>query len=1043
MADKRVTVTIEAIDKATAVFKNINKEIGNLGKAGTDINSSFGKLGATIAKFKSAMTSTKGQIALAITGFAKMGLAIDKIYQASKQNFTEGLQKLVSFCGTVISALGNVALKFRDILQAVTGTDLSLAGLIKTGVGYEQALARISMKSGETGYMIEDLGVVIQDLTERTVFSATEIAAAAENMIQNGRSVEEVISDIYAVTMLATAGNIELARAGDIVSQTMNMFSNDTLTAVQVASILSKAANTSGADVDSLAKSLQNCGPQANNLKIPLTEVATVLAVMGDNAIKSGKAGTALKNLFQRMNNPPKAAAKAIKDYNLEVAQGYIQSGRLIDGLIEMKKQFEAQHVSATKQSAAIKDLTGSYGEAGLTAVLSRSELELRAVAKAMEDGKVNTDDLAHSVDALMDTTEGKMYKLSAAIEMFAIKFKEQTNGIVNDLLDFATTFMDKLTNEGPAEAFRWMADQTAIHMDDMRQSVMDGFEKIKAFVSDGGVLDNMLRAGTNIIKALCDGIREAYDNGTLETIMTNGIGKICDFINNNVDDVIDAGTKIVDSLCKGVDNNHDKVETSIGKILDLFNTGGKLKGKIDTCMTQFANTMVDKFAEAIGQKLENKKNEIWGYIKDLFTLDGAENGNLDGLKNGDKNKTGLNQSGPKDGGWLTDLLSSAGLISEAYADEIETTLDGRQPLVTSTQKQNDKLQGLMKEYGLTNGTLYIDEVDGSLKTGGGRVIATADEIANVSASDIQQALESMDVGQLEALNTAMTDLGAATEATAVQMGTAFQSIQNSARTAFLGLANIVRNQMVAVSNIVRNQMVNCSNIFRNQFVNMANIAKNQMSNIIDGIRSKMVNSCNIVRSQCVNMANIFRNQFVNMANICRNQMVNITNIINNQAPKWATIITAGGNSAAAALRVSFARMRNNAASSMAAVLSTVRSYMSQIAAACNKQLTIKVNVQKTVTTTEKTVKEGPSSLSMTIPRATSLSGMTRGMGSDSINLGTLMGAVTASATRGQTVNIEVPLYLEGREIARASAKYMDGELSRVNTRTDRKRGVK
>ena len=116
---------------------------------------------------------------------------------------------------------------------------------------------------------------------------------------------------------------------------------------------------------------------------------------------------------------------------------------------------------------------------------------------------------------------------------------------------------------------------------------------------------------------------------------------------------------------------------------------------------------------------------------------------------------------------------------------------------------------------------------------------------------------------------------------------------------------------------------------------------------------------------------------------------------------------------------------------------------MSQIAAACNKTLTIKVNVQKTVTTTEKTVKEGPSSLSMAIPRATSLSGMTRGVGSDSINLGTLMGAVTASTSRGQTVNIEVPLYLEGREIARASAKYMDGQLSKVNKRMDRKRGVK
>ena len=32
MADKRVTVTIEAIDKASAVFKDLNKNISNLGK---------------------------------------------------------------------------------------------------------------------------------------------------------------------------------------------------------------------------------------------------------------------------------------------------------------------------------------------------------------------------------------------------------------------------------------------------------------------------------------------------------------------------------------------------------------------------------------------------------------------------------------------------------------------------------------------------------------------------------------------------------------------------------------------------------------------------------------------------------------------------------------------------------------------------------------------------------------------------------------------------------------------------------------------------
>ena len=52
--------------------------------------------------------------------------------------------------------------------------------------------------------------------------------------------------------------------------------------------------------------------------------------------IKGGKAGTTLKNLFQRMNNPTKSAAKAIKDFGLETAQTEIQNGHLGKGLIEM-----------------------------------------------------------------------------------------------------------------------------------------------------------------------------------------------------------------------------------------------------------------------------------------------------------------------------------------------------------------------------------------------------------------------------------------------------------------------------------------------------------------------------------------------------------------------------------------------------------------------------------------------------------------------------------------------------------------------------------
>ena len=1166
MADKRVTVTLECVDNATKKIEQTGKAIDKLSKSAKGIDvSSLSKASSAmsdLAKWSSAvkfdglakvssfaseaaasLAKSNSSAELAARGIAELIKAHQLLYQASKQSFVDGLKGILNVTGSVIDGIVGVGRGFLDLTRHVTGSDVSFKGLAKSALDYEQCLKRIEVKSGTTGVKIQELDDTIQNIALNTTYSTSEIAAAAENMIQNGQKVTEVIDNLYAVTSLATLGNIDLAKSGDIVATTMNMFRNQSLTATQAANMFAYAANHSGANVEQLAKSLENCGPSAARLNVPFSELMAVLGAVGDNAIKSGKAGTALKNLLQNMSAPTKNTAKCIKELGLEQAQTAITSGHLIDGLMLIKERLNDGTLSAGQQNAAIKALAGAWGSQGLGAVLNGSEVELRAMARAMEDGKDSTEALELASGKLMDTLEGKMYKFSASMEVLAIRIERAFQGTFIGIIDHVNDFVNILINKGPAEAIKWVAQESALHMKDMENAVVKGLENIKRLVSDGGMLENILLAGTNIIKSLCNGIKQAAANGTLQGIVDGVIKNICTFINNNLPDVIEAAKLIIDAIIKGMKNNEGGIREAIGNIGDLITTFAGGKANIEAEFANFADVLMTKFAEKMYEVGIAKVKES---IKSIF-------GGEQTLENsfGGGNPLG-NAFNPKEG--IKEILKGFGLThGEVYAAEVGDTIEGKQPLVTATQKQNDKLQGLMKQYGLTNGTLYIDEVDGSLKTGGGKVIATADEIADVSASDIQSALESMDVGQLQALNDAMETLGQTTIDTAMDMETAFQRITDSARTQFLGLANIVRNQMLNVSNIVRNQMVNCSNIFRNQFVNMTNIAKNQMTNVANNIRTSMVNACNIVRNQCVNMTNIVknqftnmtntarsqftnmtniaRNQFVNMANVARNQMTNISNIVRNQATSWSNIMKNQCQNARNALTSSFISMasvartqmtnvsniirnqatswsniirnqvqnarnaltssflsmaavartqmvnisnimRNQAVSwsniirnqaqnarnaltrsfmsmaavartQMAKVASVVRSYMNSIAAACSRKLTINVSVKKTVTTTQKTVKQGPASLSMAIPRATSLSGMTRGIGSDSISLGTLMGAVTASASKGQAVNIEVPLYLEGREIARASAKYMDGELSRVNTRTDRKRGVK
>ena len=215
------------------------------------------------------------------------------------------------------------------------------------------------------------------------------------------------------------------------------------------------------------------------------------------------------------------------------------------------------------------------------------------------------------------------------------------------------------------------------------------------------------------------------------------------------------------------------------------------------------------------------------------------------------------------------------------------------------------------------------------------------------------------------------------------------------------------------------------------------------MVSVSNIIRNQAVSWGNVIRNQVQNARNAFTRQFISMAAVARTQMVNVSNVIRNQAVGWSNVIRNQASNARNALTSSFMSMAAVARTQMAHVLSVVQSYMSQIAAACNKTLTLKVNINKTETTTKKVVVEGggkASTMSIAVPQTSSFTASgTRGA-SNSIGLGSLAQALSGYG-KDQTISISVPVVLEGREIAKASAIYTREELSRLEKRNNRKRG--
>ena len=1067
MADKRVTVTIEAVDKASSTIKSIGSQLSSLGKLG-DIKG-LSNLGSTIDSIGKAFSGIKGKAGIAVAGITTAVNGFNKLYTASKQSFIDGLSKLGSVCKTIASKVVSVGKAFLSFSGEVANADLSFAGLAKTSIGYDQTLERIGIKAGATDGEMAKLGKTIQTLTTDTVYSMDEIAGAAEYMVQNGRTASQVVEELGSVAGLATTGNIDLAKSADIVASSMNMFSRQGLSAKQVANLFAKAANTSGANVENLAKSLENCGPQAAALNIPFEELMATLATMGDNAIKGGKAGTALKNLFQRMAAPTKEAASAIKEFGLESAQAKIVSGDLKGGLLEMKKALDLNKISSDEQQKAIKQLAGAYGAAGLTSVLNTATDELMTTFKAMEDGLVSTNDLENGMKKLMGTIQGQVMRFSANVQLAFYNLYTKANSSIAKTMDVFNNFLSML-NEGAGiqSALKYLETEFNKIPKILSNAINNGIKGINSFIN-GGSLNSILNIGSNIVKGITDGINKAYNSGALSSSISGMISKVCDWITTNAPRIQKAGQQIIDAIKQGIEDNKEKIKTALDAIIGVMNTWAEGSSEIKAMCGTFAGALIDGFVEQIGIKAKGKGTELWNaFFSDIeppaTASESISNFIAKAFEQGfsEPPKTTLQTVGD----WVGNIFRSI-FGGEAYAAEVES-----------------------------GGTKAAEGISKGIDQGKGQIETTTNAVGQIFGQSLVTAVQ-------QAQN---------------QLSTAFTGIVNSARTSFINLSNIVRNQMVnsanivrnqcvnmanifrnqfvSMSNICRNQMVNCANIvrnqclnmaniFRNQFVSMANVARNQMVNVSNIIRNQavswsnvirnqvqnarnaftqqfismanvartqMVNVSNIVRNQAVNWSNIIRNQasnarnaltssFISMRNVARTQMVGVSNIIRNQAVAWSNIIRNQASNARNALTSSFISMRKVAATQMAQVLSTVRSYMSRIAATCNRTLTLKVNISKTETTTKKVVvKNSPKSLNM--PQSTSLSASGYTRSASSIGLGTLVGALNSASTgSNRAISIEVPLVLEGREIARASAIYTREELARLEKRNNRKRG--
>ena len=959
------------------------KVINTVSKSLNDLGKASGlkglsNLGSSLGNIGKVFSGIKGKAGIAIAGITATVAGFNKLYTASKQSFIDGISKIGNVCKMALDGLMSLGSGFIGLVEKVTGADLSFSGLAQSALDYEQQMKNVQVITGANGKTFADLEAKAQELGRNTSFTAGQIASGMKEMAQQGWEAKDILAGMDSVTALAVVGNMELADSSYLVASALNQFKAKANEAERYANVMTNTFLNSGATVQDFGESLKYTGSLAGSMNIPIEEVGTAIGILGDNGIKGSQAGTTLRRVISNLANPTDKVAKAIEDYNLQGARQKIVNGDLVGGLKEMSEKLGG--LNSEQKAQAGYSIAGMYALSGFLALINTAPEEIDELYQSIQNGEGVYD----TMDKMLQTVTGQMLLFVSKVQTGAKQIYDAIQDNIVGAMNTVNKFIDFLLDGDITGGFSYLASESKNWGNAIAEGLSNAISYLRSFVNGGG-LSSILEIGTNIIQGICKGIDRAYKSGDLTATITSFIRQVCNFIDENAPAVEKAGKQIIDAVKQGIENNKDQINSALDSLIGVMNTWAQGSAELESLCGTFAGKLIDGFIKQIGIKAQGKAGEFWNAFTSFLM---PKQGGDDFSKS-----TDLGNIFGNIGKWFKELF-----VGEAFADEVEDA-------------------GLKTTQNLNKG----------MEKGKEGTKQTADGIGQIFGVGVVQAIQQSQ-GQLQ---------------------TAFTTIQNSARTAFTGMAGIVRTQFTNVTSIMRNQMVNCSLIVKNQvlnmrtaftqqFISMSKVASTQLTNVRTAVVSKFISINNVINTQCTNARNNLTRQFISMAKVASTQLTNVRTAVVSKMISINSVINTQASNARNNLTRQFMSMSAVVRTQMANCLSIVRSYMAQIRATVSQQMTMNFKVNKTITTTNvtKNVTEGLMATMGGISRNTMSIGQPAIMGSGVRSTG---GYNRGSEDRNYTFSI--PLYIDGKEVARATATYNQAELNKLEKRNKRKRG--
>ncbi|WP_201792580.1 phage tail tape measure protein, partial [Escherichia coli] len=302
-----------------------------------------------------------------------------------------------------------------------------------------QALTRIDKNSPQFKALREQA----LKLGSETQFTASDAASGQSFLAMAGFTPQAIQAALPGVLNMALAGGVELGETADIGSNILTQFN---LTADQMGRVgdtLTAAFTRTNTDLRALGETMKYTGPVAAKLGISLEEAAAMAGMLANNGLRGSDAGTAMRASLSRLASPPKAAADALKELGVSVADARGKMRPMEDVLLDLYKA--TQKYGQVDQVSFFKDIAGEEAFVGLqTLVAAAGSGELQKLTRELQGARGEADRVAK---VMADNLDGDLKNLDSAWEGLRIRISDLVDGPLRSVTQWLTRVLEKITS--------------------------------------------------------------------------------------------------------------------------------------------------------------------------------------------------------------------------------------------------------------------------------------------------------------------------------------------------------------------------------------------------------------------------------------------------------------------------------------------------------------------------------------------------------------------------------------------------------------------